>query len=72
MENYDKFVETVETFKKDLKAVEKVKDFTELSELETKCVRELQLIIVEAEMCGRDLKAAVDKKDSELRYGKNN
>ena len=67
MENYNKFIETVETFKKDLTAVPEAKTVAELNALETKCVRELQLMIVQVEMCGRDLKALRDKRDLELR-----
>ena len=64
---YNKFIETVETFKKDLTAVPEAKTVAELNALETKCVRELQLMIVQVEMCGRDLKALRDKRDLELR-----
>lgn len=67
MENYNKFMETVNLFKKDLGNISKAETFDALSDLEKKCVHELQLIIVEAEMCGRDLKAAVDKRQAELR-----
>lgn len=67
MKNFNEFIETVETFKKDLSRVQEAKDFKELNDLETKCVRELQLMIVQVELCGRDLKALRDKRDSELR-----
>lgn len=70
MENYKKFKETVDLFKKDMAKIPKAESTTELNEIETKCVHELQLIIVEAEMCGRDLRAAVLAKDLELRNGK--
>lgn len=67
MENFDKFLETVNTFKNDLELVKTAKGFKELNDLEAKCVRELQLMIVQVELCGRDLKALRDKRDSELR-----
>lgn len=67
MENSKKFFETVETFKKDLESVEKAKSIQDLNELELKCVRELQLMIVEVEMCGRDLRSLREKRDRELR-----
>lgn len=67
MENCNKFFETVAQFKKDIKSVEKAKDMKELNDLERKCVRELQLMVVEVEMCGRDLRAAREKRDREIR-----
>lgn len=67
MENYNKFIETVETFKKDLNAIPDAKTVADLNALETRCVRELQLMIVQVELCGRDLKALRDKRDAELR-----
>ena len=67
MENCEKFFETVNTFKKDLASVGKAKDLKELNELELKCVRELQLMVVEVEMCGRDLRSLREKRDRELR-----
>lgn len=67
MENCEKFFETVSTFKKDLALVEKAKTLNDLNELELKCVRELQLMIVEVEMCGRDLRSLREKRDRELR-----
>ena len=67
MENFKKFNETVDLFKKDMAKIPKVETVTELNQLESRCVNELQLIIVEAEMCGRDLKSAVLQKDLELR-----
>ena len=69
MENCDKFFETVDQFKKDIKLVSKAKDLKELNDLELKCVRELQLMVVEVEMCGRDLRAAREKRDREIRNG---
>ena len=69
MENCDKFFETVNQFKKDIKLVSKAKDLKELNDLERKCVRELQLMVVEVEMCGRDLRAAREKRDREIRNG---
>lgn len=69
MENCEKFFETVNKFKKDIGLVEKATSIKELNDLELKCVRELQLMIVEVEMCGRDLRAARDKRDRELRNG---
>lgn len=67
MENCNKFFDTVAQFKKDIKSVEKAKDLKELNALELKCVRELQLMVVEVEMCGRDLRAAREKRDREIR-----
>lgn len=67
MENYNKFIETVETFKKDLNAIPKAESVGDLNALETRCVRELQLMIVQVELCGRDLKTLRDKRDAELR-----
>lgn len=67
MENCNKFFDTVAQFKKDIKLVEKAKDLKELNDLELKCVRELQLMVVEVEMCGRDLRAAREKRDREIR-----
>ena len=67
MKNFDEFIETVETFKKDLNGIKDAKSLKELNDLETKCVRELQLMIVQVELCGRDLKALRDKRDLELR-----
>ena len=67
MENCEKFFETVATFKKDLALVEKAPSLKELNDVELKCVRELQLMIVEVEMCGRDLRALREKRDRELR-----
>ena len=67
MENVKRFTETYNQFKKDIAKVPKASTTTELNELESRCVNELQLMIVEAEMCGRDLKAAVVQRDLELR-----
>ena len=67
MENCNKFFDTVAQFKKDIKLVEKAKSLKELNDLELKCVRELQLMVVEVEMCGRDLRAAREKRDREIR-----
>lgn len=67
MENCQKFFETCDKFKKDIASVSKAKSLKELNDLELKCVRELQLMIVEVEMCGRDLRAAREKRDRELR-----
>ena len=67
MENVKRFTETYNQFKKDIAKVPKANTTTELNELESRCVNELQLMIVEAEMCGRDLKAAVVQRDLELR-----
>lgn len=69
MENCEKFFETVNKFKKDIGLVEKATSIKELNDLELKCVRELQLMIVEVEMCGRDLRAIREKRDRELRNG---
>lgn len=69
MENCEKFFETVNKFKKDIGLVEKATSIKELNDLELKCVRELQLMIVEVEMCGRDLRAVREKRDRELRNG---
>ena len=69
MENCEKFFETSRQFKADLEAVTKAKDLKELNALEARCVSELQLMLVEIELCGRDLKAARDKRDSEIRNG---
>ena len=67
MENVKRFTETYNQFKKDIAKVPKANTTTELNELESRCVNELQLMIVEAEMCGRDLKNAVVQRDLELR-----
>lgn len=67
MENCEKFFETADTFKSDLAKVGKAANLQELNALEAKCVNELQLMIVELELCGRDLKAARDKRERELR-----
>lgn len=67
MENCEKFFETAAKFKKDIAQVSKASSLKELNDLELKCVRELQLLIVEVEMCGRDLRAAREKRDRELR-----
>lgn len=67
MENCKKFFETCDLFKKDFAKVGKAATIKELNELEKKCVNELQLMIVEVEMCGRDLRAAREKRDRELR-----
>ena len=69
MENCEKFFETASQFKKDLAEIKKVKTLKELNDLELKCVRELQLMIVEVEMCGRDLRALRDERDREIRNG---
>ncbi len=69
MENCTKFFETADLFKKDLAKIEKAESIKELNDLELKCVRELQLMIVEVEMCGRDLRALREKRDRELRNG---
>ncbi len=69
MENCKKFFETCDVFKKDLAKIEKASTVKELNDLEKKCVNELQLMIVEVEMCGRDLRAAREKRDREIRNG---
>ena len=71
MENCKKFFETSAQFKKDLAKIEKAETLKELNELESRCVNELQLMIVEVEMCGRDLRALRDKRDREIRDGQN-
>ena len=67
MENCKKFFETANLFKKDLAKIEKAETIKELNDLERKCVNELQLMIVEVEMCGRDLRSLREKRDRELR-----
>lgn len=67
MENYKKFAETVALLKKDMSEISKVDTLKELTDLESRCVNELQLIIVQAELCGRDLKEAIVKREREIR-----
>ena len=68
-ENCKKFFETAALFKKDLAKIEKAETIKELNDLERRCVNELQLMIVEVEMCGRDLRALRMKRDREIRNG---
>lgn len=67
MENCEKFFETASQFKDDIAKIATAKDLKELNDLERKCVRELQLMVVEVELCGRDLRALREKRDRELR-----
>lgn len=69
MENFNNLKKTLSGFEKDLKSISKTSNFSELSSIEKRCVHELQLAVVQVEMCGRDLKDAVAKRDKELRYG---
>ena len=69
MENYKNFMETVKSFKKDFGSIPKVSNFDVLAATERKCVNELQLMLVQVEMVGRDLRSAIEKRGRELNHG---
>lgn len=69
MENYKNFMETVKSFKKDFGSISKISNFDTLAATERKCVNELQLMLVQVEMVGRDLRSAIEKRGRELNHG---
>lgn len=66
MENIKKLEETIKEFVSDVKRLQKAGDIQEVNEVERLAVRKLQLIVVEAEMAGRDLYAAKQNRVKEL------
>lgn len=68
-ENFDKLMETVNSFSSDLYEVATAKDQRELAAIERRAVNKLQLAQVEIEMAGRDLYAIAQRRRGELRRG---
>ncbi len=66
MENIKKLEETIKGLVSDIKRLQKAEDVQEVNSVEKEAVQKLQLIVVEAELAGRDLFATKQNRLKEL------
>lgn len=66
MDNIKKLEETIKGLVSDIKRLQKAEDVQEVNSVEKEAVQKLQLIVVEAELAGRDLFATKQNRLKEL------